>query len=45
MCGVWSIVRGVICKTGQCVWSIVRGVICKTGQCVWSMEYCEGCNM
>ena len=45
MCGVWSIARGVICKTGQCVWNIVRGVICKTGQCVWSMEYCKGCNM
>ena len=28
VCGVWSISRGVICKTGQCVWSIVRGVMC-----------------
>ena len=22
MCGVWSIVRGVMCKTSECVWSM-----------------------
>ena len=27
VCGVWSIERGVICKTSG-VWSFVRGLIC-----------------